>query len=686
MQGPIPFFINGIIYLIFLVAWITIWRLDRQPYLRWWIAAYTTFTAYYFLAAVKDVGLVPPSVEHVEQALMLMAAGFLVVGVYRFTERRVPRWILVALSIPAIFLLLSSIFRFPYEWGSFVIFPAGALVLAGVGWSVLSLLHHGTGRVIAAFGFWALALWALALPFFGDKPFFDKIEPYGDLLFILMISIGVVLMHFERAREARQQVAAHYASLFTSAPVGLFRIDGLGRMVQVNPTLCAILGVSPLDEGVTLGALGYDDAVRTRLSHWLEGRIDVCAEEVTLNGADGQLRTILELRWAKDEVGKDWADGVLQDMTVEYALRERVERGQRVEALGRLAGGIAHDFNNILTVVISSLDLARFGCEDAECKHLNRAMDAAERAAKLTRKLLSLARQPLLRERGVVDINQVVIAEFELLERALGETIKIHIEGEAIPFYVRADPSELSQIIINLVLNARDAMPDGGTVSISLSATKLGPTDGVCLTVRDTGHGMDDKTRAKIFDPFFTTKGLGEGTGLGLSTVYGIIQALGGEITVHSKVGEGAAFEIRLPVGLPSSENVEEETKEEAPPQMGTILVVEDEPGVRLLAEQILNLVGHEVRGASSAEEALELLADDHVDLLLTDVVLPRMSGPELAAKLEPQVSQVLYMSGYTKDRLIEKGLEGAGFLPKPFTAELLRNAVNEAMKEAKSS
>ncbi|MBW2735907.1 MAG: hypothetical protein JRH20_26270 [Deltaproteobacteria bacterium] len=550
MPGPVPLFINAAIYLVFLVVWIAIQRADRQPYLRWWIAAYSTFTTYYLLAAIRRCGLLL-SLAPIQDALLLLAAAFLVVGVYRFAERRPPRWFLLLIASSILLQLLTSVLPLSPSLARWALFITAAVLVGSVGWFVRRVPRSKFGRHFAMVGLLGLAAWSLLMPFMDRLPLLAKVEPHGDLLFILLISVGVVLMHLERAHKEQQKVTNIYTSLFARAPVCLFRMDASGHIVQFNPMFGTTLGLFSKEEPVLLDSLAHDEHTQRRITRWVEDQIDLCGEKLRFHGVEGPVRMVLELRWQEDDLGQAWADGMLQNMSAEIALRDRIERGQRVEALGRLGGGIAHDFNNILTVMISSLELASFKLnkgpnKDAAAKHLHRAIDGAERAAALTRKLLTLARQPP-HTRRLLDLNVVVADELDLLGRTLGERVALRFESSPTPLCVQADRSELSQIIINLVFNAQDAMPKGGVVALSVAAAMLEGEPAARLRVSDTGHGMDAQTVDRVFDPFFTTRTPGKGIGLGLSTVHGIVRSLGGEITLSSTLGERTEFEVLLP-------------------------------------------------------------------------------------------------------------------------------------------
>jgi GAF domain-containing protein/nitrogen-specific signal transduction histidine kinase/ActR/RegA family two-component response regulator len=385
----------------------------------------------------------------------------------------------------------------------------------------------------------------------------------------------------------------------------------------------------------------------------------------------------------------------------EEALREREEQArqlQKMEAIGRLAGGIAHDFNNLLTVISgrSQLALRRLRAEDPVRRDVALVHQTAERAAALTRQLLAFSRKQVLQPR-TLDLAAVVRDLVPMLERLLGEDVELVVRSAAGPVPVKADPSHLEQVIVNLAVNARDAMPRGGRLTMTIDRAELDaafcerhgggrPGPHALLAVADTGVGMSEEVRSRVFEPFFTTKPAGRGTGLGLSTVYGIVRQHGGAITVESQVGRGSTFRVYLPI---TDERAETGSADEPAPSVRgaeTILLVEDEGDVRALARDLLREQGYTVLEAATSTEAIEIgqRHRDPIHLLVTDVVMPRMSGRELAERLlalRPDL-RVLYISGYPDDVLAPHDVDRAErvLLPKPFTSETLARAVRRVL------
>jgi two-component system, cell cycle sensor histidine kinase and response regulator CckA len=370
---------------------------------------------------------------------------------------------------------------------------------------------------------------------------------------------------------------------------------------------------------------------------------------------------------------------------------ELLRHGQRLEAVGRLAGGIAHDFNNLLTVVMANVSLlhAERDMDDRAKTAVEEVHAAANRAAELVKQLLAFSRRQKLAPR-VFDVNGVVSDVERLARRLIGENIDVEVQLGDSPLLVMADASQLEQVLMNLMANARDAMPVGGRLTVITAAVQvvdetitLPPGPYVRLTVRDTGVGMDEATRRQAFDPFFTTKQLGQGTGLGLATVYGIVEQTGGRVFLDSRPGQGSRFDIYLPraaaLRSPSSEALPAAVVSARP---ATILLAEDESEVRAVAERTLRTAGHTVLTAGDGEEALALARQrgGAIDLLITDVVMAKMSGPSLADELRRDRPglPVLFISGYSWDSNIPMREHEAGIemLDKPFTPEALSRTV----------
>jgi PAS domain S-box-containing protein len=410
---------------------------------------------------------------------------------------------------------------------------------------------------------------------------------------------------------------------------------------------------------------------------------------------------VVESRWTllRDDEGRPHANLVINtDITERKQLEEQYLHAQRMESVGTLAGGVAHDFNNLLTVINGYCELLveTAAPDDPSRPILVEVCRAGERAAALTRQLLAFSRKQMFSTR-VFDLNGLVRDTGRMLDRLIGERVELQSKLEPSLARVKADPGQIEQVIVNLVVNARDAMPGGGRLTVETANVELDegyarrhmnvrPGRYVRLAVSDTGVGMDAATQARVFEPFFTTKEVGKGTGLGLATAHGIVSQSGGHIDVRSTPGKGTTFDVFLPVANDEPDPVAGESAFPAARGTETILLVEDEAGVRGLARVALAANGYAVLEAECAEKALTLVGahTGPLDLLVTDVVMPRMSGRELAEKLlaaRPGV-KVLYLSGYTEDAVVRYALPAgkSGFLQKPFTPTVLVRKVREVL------
>jgi signal transduction histidine kinase/CheY-like chemotaxis protein len=385
---------------------------------------------------------------------------------------------------------------------------------------------------------------------------------------------------------------------------------------------------------------------------------------------------------------------------VEEALSDsenNLRQSQKLEAIGQLAGGVAHDFNNLLTVIggYSSMLLGKLPPESPHRPSIEEIKRAGERAGALTRQLLAFSRKQILQPR-VLDLNVVVTDLEKMVRRLIGEDIDLLTITSPALGKVKADPGQIEQVLLNLIVNARDAMPKGGKLTIETRNVEHSeeyalrhaavPGTYIMLTVSDTGCGMDAAVKPRIFEPFFTTKGTGKGTGLGLATVYGIVKQSGGNIGVYSEVGLGSTFKVWLPRVDMIVETDDEAIPKSIPKGTETVLLVEDEDQVRAIVKEILELQGYHVVAAANGEEALTISQDLKLDInmMITDVVMPQMSGRELAERviaLRPGLP-VLFISGYTDDAIVRHGLldEKLNFLQKPFDSATVARKVREML------
>jgi len=504
------------------------------------------------------------------------------------------------------------------------------------------------------------------------------------------------------ADEALRVSEAKFGSAFRAHPSPM-AIATLGdaRWVDVNESLLRLFGMNRAEtvgrSGRELGIWRRDELQEQMLAQLRAGGVfrDVEVEWLTRSG---ETRTGLLSAEVIAFAGEPHFLLHFQDMTERKQLEVQLRQAQKMEAIGRLAGGVAHDFNNVLTAIFGYVDILReeMPADSTAQQDLAEVRKASERAASLTKQLLAFSRQQVL-EPVVLEPN-ALIEDFEkMLHRLIGEDVELRLSLARDTGNVRADPGQLQQVLMNLAVNARDAMPTGGKLILETANTELSeqyaelhqpvvPGRYVMLAVSDTGAGMTPETKARIFEPFFTTKEKGKGTGLGLSTVYGIVKQSGGYVWVYSEVGRGTAFKIYLPrVDVPADELLQPR----APGTVAgteTILLAEDDPMLRPLAKGLLEKLGYTVIDAENTAAALEA-ARRHagpIHLLLADVVLPGASGRELARELEKTrpTTKVVYVSGYTDDAIVHHGMlePGLNFLQKPFTPAALARKVREVL------
>jgi two-component system cell cycle sensor histidine kinase/response regulator CckA len=502
----------------------------------------------------------------------------------------------------------------------------------------------------------------------------------------------------KRGAEALREREHMYRALLEQAADGIFIADPDGNYLMVNPRSCEMLGYSQaelLQRNLT-DIIPAEELARAplRLDELREGKTLIT--ERRLRCKDG---TLLPVEISAKMLADGRLQGIVRDSTERKRLEAQLLHTQKMESIGQLAGGIAHDFNNMLSAIIGFLDSAQEQLPTDTPAHddLAAAAGAAWRAAGLTRQLLAFARKQIVDPR-VLNLNSVILDLGSMLRRLLGEDIELRTVLASDLGQVKVDPGQMEQVLVNLSVNARDAMPQGGILTIETANTLLdsdyvrqhvGVTAGayVMLAMSDTGCGMDVAVQQHIFEPFFTTKEHGKGTGLGLATCYGIVKQHGGNIWVYSEVGHGTTFKIYLPRVEEPPDAVLRDTTHAAPEGSETVLLVEDEPVVRGLASRMLREQGYTVLEATNGEEAVHVAqacAGATIALLVTDVVMPRMSGKALAEQLiswYPQI-KVLFISGYATDAITHHGQLDAGtnFLSKPFARTTFACKVREVL------
>jgi len=526
---------------------------------------------------------------------------------------------------------------------------------------------------------------------------------------ILQFVSTQVAMAIERKRAEEQLQASErkYRLLFETSPEAMLVYDfETLRILAVNQAAVARYGYSEQEFlGLTIRDIRPEQD-QARLDEELKARPEGGAVRTGIRhrAKDGRVLEVDLVARPIEFAGRQARLVLARDVTTQRTLEEQLRQSQKMEAVGQLAGGIAHDFNNLLTAILGSTQLLLHATPPDDPRHEDAVeiKNAGVRAAELTRQLLAFSRRQVLAPK-VLGLNAVVAHMQKMLRRLLGEDIELAVTLAPDAGSVNADPGQLEQVLLNLAVNARDAMPTGGrltiettrvtlTVELAERRHRLPPGDYACLAVTDSGSGMDEATQAHLFEPFFTTKEVGRGTGLGLATVYGIVKQSGGYIWVYSEVRHGTTVKVYLPRVAIAEEDVAPlpAVAEPAAPRGGseTVLLVEDAAPVRSLARRSLEASGYTVLDAADGAAALDLAArhGGGIDVLVTDVVMPGMSGRELAERLAPERPRmkVLYTSGYTDDAMVRQGVLTAGvaFLQKPFVPETLARKVREVLDE----
>lgn len=507
----------------------------------------------------------------------------------------------------------------------------------------------------------------------------------------------------KEAEGALRRSEARYRGLVNNATYGVYWEKPDGSLIYANPALAKMLGYRDADELLSIGgaeAMYRDPSKRNSVfaDYKDRQRIDAVAE---WKRKDNRVITVrIQGRRATDPSGNDeWIEVMVEDVTERIALETQLQQAQKFEAIGQLAGGIAHDFNNMIGAILGWADM---GIEETESdsklrRYFDKVHQQGKRAASLTRQLLAFARRQILEPRDI-DFNQGVTEALSLLEKVIGSNIVIRTKlAPGLPL-VHADPTQLEQVLMNLCINARDAMPEGGLlvvetseVSLDAEACKLQPLaqpgEYVMLSVSDSGTGMDSATLDRIFEPFFTTKELGKGTGLGLATVYGIVRQHGGFVRVYSEIGTGTTFRVFIPVSAATAPSPEK--RDDSLPIRGgteTLLIVEDHEGLRQIAIETLSKLGYSVIPATDGEQAIQEFTrhQDRIDLALLDLVLPKLNGPEIYNRISaarPDLP-VVFATGYSADFAMLHKIQKHGLpvLQKPYTARDLARKIREAL------
>ncbi len=567
---------------------------------------------------------------------------------------------------------------------------------------------------------------------FDDPQHVAHVQTFKGWFYVLATAVLVYVLVRSAARHAealaiecaqRQQAAVELAAseqrlrltseqlraIMDGVPIGMLTRDGQDCILDANPAFIAMVNRPREDVvGQPFARLLEDgvDAEAACMSELWDNHRQLNHRELRLRGADGRIcvaaasSTLVRLPGEKPRFTLTMVRDVTEQKHAEARnaeLETQLRHAQKMEAIGQLAGGVAHDFNNILTAILGNAELTLLELErDLETNreltaNLHEIERCAHRAAGLTQQLLTVSRRQAI-EPKVLDLNRLLADLSHMLRRLIGEDIQFETATTEGLRPLRTDAGQIEQVIMNLVVNARDAMPGGGRLTVRTTNVDIDTQDAatrpdaqpgphVLLSVSDTGQGIDAATLERIFEPFFTTKPVGRGTGLGLATVYGIVRQSGGHLRVASAVGKGTTFDVYLPAYTGQQQPIERDTPTQ-PPSHGpsTILLCEDDESVRRLAAQMLREAGYAVMVASDGEAALRLARDasQPIDLLVTDVIMPDMNGRELANRLraETPTFRTLFVSGYPADIIAHRGIldEGLDYLEKPFTrADLLR-------------
>ena len=507
----------------------------------------------------------------------------------------------------------------------------------------------------------------------------------GELMTVLFNDVTDRRLAEDALRENEERLSAALAGIPAAIAISEYATS---RYVLVNPGFEQITGYSAAEAiGKTSGDLNLwlDRGERSAVIDALLAHGHLDDFEAKFRRRDGSTITGMVSGNVITSGGRKYLLTVTRDITKQRELEKRYQEAQRLEGIGRLAGGIAHDFNNLLTCVIGAQEAALMNlAEDHPARRLMvETIELGQRAAGLTQQLLAFSRRQMLAPK-LLNLNEVIVDTSRTLRRLLGNEIELRLQLAPKLDAISADPVQIQQVLMNLSVNARDAMPNGGQLTLETAHAEHEASSWVLLRVSDSGEGMSKETRERIFEPFFTTKEQGRGTGLGLATVYGIVQQSAGQITVRSELGQGTSFELLLPRrGASATLSPRRATVQ----GFETILAVDDDAAIRRLVGRILGDAGYRVIVAGSAEQALQLAAAhaDAIDVLLTDLILPATNGHQLAEQLcrvRPRL-RVLYMSGHSDDDLARQAIRADDvlFLPKPFTADQLTHKLRELIE-----
>jgi len=565
-------------------------------------------------------------------------------------------------------------------------------------------------EAVFLFYFPSIALPILLLSMHNEIQFEQIVVGLGAMMLSIFCFSLRLLLTQRQQRLTMEALAAsehRYRNLFERNMAGLYVSTLDGRILDCNQAFCDVFGYTR-EQLLHLDAselyIGGGQEREALLAELQQHGAKHGVEHSYVRRDGNRIWTLENYSITTDETGRRVLEGAVLDATERHSLEQQLQQAQKMESVGQLAGGVAHDFNNLLTVMrgYSDLQLEKTAPSDPIHGYAEQINAAADRAAGLTRQLLAFSRQQVMQAR-VVNLNTLLHDFEKLLRRLIGEDIEMRTVFADDLGNVKVDPGQMEQVIMNLVTNARDAMPEGGTMTLETSNIELDglfldrhpyvvPGPYVRLAISDTGNGMDADTRKRVFDPFFTTKEVGKGTGLGLSTSYGIVKQSQGYIEVYSEVGHGSTFVIYLPRLGPGTQPAPVEKATPARRGNETVLLVEDDRQVRALAQSILESYGYKVLAVEEPGEA-EAVCDQHsgsIKILLADMIMPKMTGREVARRVASRIPsiRVLYMSGFPTHNIVNQGIlePGIFFLQKPFTAVALASKIRDVLDHPNGS
>ena len=660
-----------------------LWRAERTPHLRWWSLGVAAQAGG---QSAVTVSLLPGGLLWLQPiALVLVVFGTMALlrGTLALAERRWSRWWTVTCVVALIAGAGARSAGVPLGLAAAVpmayLATAYAVMAAVLGSS--RTRPPGLGAPVTAVAMALAALHLCDFPVMVGRVWF---VPWGTAIALVLevaITIGMVLVHFDVTRAARAADERHHAELTDALGVGTFETDRRGRFTRVNAALVALLGHDQADAVLALApALDVHADPPTRALLDPGNQVDVLPGiDVAWKRRDGTVITVQ--LFARLRRGSDGTvlgrRGFVVDRTEAVRLEDGRRQAQKLEAVGRLAGGVAHDFNNLLTIIRASHDLVAGSPLPAAAREaLADADEAVSQATQLTRRMLAFGRKPGGASTVVIEVGAVLRRTGKMLAPTLGHRHRLTLDGVDHEHWIRLDDGGLEQVMVNLVLNARDAMAAGGTIAVTVEDAVHEGRTGVALAVADTGSGISAADRPRVFEPFFTTKEAGRGTGLGLTTVHGLVEHAGGAIDIDSGPGRGTRFTIWFPVAPRSAPSLIAVTDRSAALR---VLVVDDEPMIRRTVVRMLTEAGVEIAEAASGGEVIARhRAGERYDVVLSDVRMPGGDGPTAARDVRARApaTRIVLMSGHAGALdLDEPGLIDA-FLPKPFTFEQLLAAV----------